>query len=230
MGVTLVYPIGTASARHSDILRYSIRSLCKYNDVEQVVVIGAPVPWFTGLYIPATDKWMGDKARNVNAKLLTITADDRVGDSFWWMSDDIFQVAEWNGIPHNTGDLSRKTTTGYFDRLMKEAAVLLRSAGVKDAKSYFSHHPLPMEKKHLREMFERFGSGSYQSHIIYGNLYTNGNATLGPNAKVAKWNGPSFKGSFFSSSDVTEKDPAFYSWMKETFPEPSKFERKEDNA
>lgn len=232
MGITLVYPIGTASARHSDILRYSIRSICKFNDVDQVIVIGEEVPWFTGLYIPAKDRWAGDPARNVIAKLHTVVDDSRAPEAFWWMSDDIFQINEWDALPHHTGRLEHTRLTGYFGRMVRHAERMLRGAGVRSPKAYFSHHPLPVRKASLRDMMATHGGSgaSYHWPSIYGNLYTDGNARRGPNAKGRAWGGPPKGSSFYSSTPDVEKSGGFLAWLRETCPDPCKFERKEDNA
>lgn len=225
MGITIVYPIGTASARHSDILRYSIRSICKFNDVEQVIVIGEPVPWFTGLYIPFEDRLGRDKLRNVVRKASAIAKDPRIPEDFWWMGDDIFQTAPWDGLPHHSGFLSDGHRDIYYDRMMQRSLEALYDLGIVSPKAFFTHHPCVTKKSLLREVLDRFGHDqSYQWQGHYHNIWTDGNTRHGPNAKVHHWTGSLPEGSFLSSDPSYERDRTFLSWLEMQYFAPSPFE------
>jgi hypothetical protein len=186
----LVYVLGTGSKWQNNEIRYSLRSVQKYfNDFDKVVIVGHKPSFITKVHhIPCTDSHQGSQAfkeRNIMHKILKACSDERVSDRFLFMNDDYFFLRELSArrFPnYHKGDLSASLKTeipqnGYRHSLYNTFNIL-KALGCPTL-HYDLHVPIIYHKKKFI-----WAMGNVDWDVDYGytikSLYANQHRLEGP--------------------------------------------------
>ncbi|HRH68805.1 MAG TPA: hypothetical protein PLB89_04790 [Flavobacteriales bacterium] len=229
--MTFLYLLGTDSKWENNELRYSLRSICRHVQHDQVIVVGERPSWLRNVtHIAVPDVYPTPVGCQLH-KLLQACSDPAVPDRFTLMNDD-FLFLEDHAIPLATyirGTIEQRISDGprfeaFYYELMIKALHQLRKLGIAQPLDFDSHHPLPMIKSRVLAMAELFGgSGSvYQWRTMYGN--TNPViTTYQRDPKVYVWAGEP-RVPFISTGPDLERSSEFVRWIAERFPEPCIYE------
>lgn len=228
--MNLLYYIGTRSGWDHNELRYSIRSVEKWDYVDSVTVAGYCPHWLRPtLHVPMDDPTTYPH-RNVAMKLKAALNDPRCPSEFVLMCDDFYMVdvpdLRWRhcGLLSDTVarlNLSRAKSDAWRI-MMNDLLAFLREADIPHPLSFATHTPFYMRRKDAIITVE-----ASLSMPIGGDLMTlhaalhDGDIVKGQDAKNL-W--PRIVGPYISSGEHHESDANFRRWLAEEYPEPSRYE------
>ena len=215
-------------------LKYSLRSVVENFPFHKVVFCGGkPDKLKPDLYIKV-DQCMPSKWENTWNNLRHLAMDDRVTEDFWLFNDDFFilqRVAE--SMPptyYGTIDfIIDKTERGFgrpitWTTRLRHLKETLKNSG-KGTLNYAVHKPMLINRKKLEELLNKFDDEP-MVRALYGNYYEIGGVdepdrkvrTMNYNlSRVAGWD-------FVSTQDDVFKSGNIGKWIRDRFPEPSRFE------
>lgn len=213
-------------------LRYSLRSVAKNLDYNNVWVVGGKPDWYTGNHIAKPQ--MGTKYANARNNLRAIVDCGDITDEFVLMNDDFYVMSAVDVVPYyHGGDLIDKirvfegfaAKSKYLSMLWDTLHILARN-GSPTSLDYALHVPMRMRRSKLGPML------SYEASIrtLYGNLMRVGGEQI-TDVKVhtGPRNGPTQHD--YMSSDfpfLSTHDRTFHTVRKQLlryrFAEPSPFE------
>jgi hypothetical protein len=214
-------------------LRYSIRSVVKNTNYDNIWVVGYKPSWYVGNFVDFPD--VATKFNNIINCTKAITDVGAISDDFVLMNDDFFFLKYRNSMPVYHGGLLKDKidkysilgARGYANLLRKTYKDLIRQ-GIKEPLDYDIHLPMPMNKQLLAQSIDK----AYFPRSGYGNLNNVGGELI---TDVKAYRNKSLLAS--RSYDFTREDAEFVSTedgsfdivydkiLKGMFPEPSQYER-----
>lgn len=156
-------------------LKYSIRSLVKNCNVNDIWVIGGKPDWYVGNHIPIDQKYSKYKNAFINFK--TIANASAISDDFVLMNDDFFIVkpitkiiSYYNGTLQNKIDAYEQVLgrSSYVNRLKMTQDKLVQNK-INNPLNYELHVPMKMSKNKFNDVLNMNHNLLYRS--VYGNVY-----------------------------------------------------------
>lgn len=212
-------------------LRYSIRSVIKNATHDSVWVVGGKPDWYLGNFIQVDD--IGNKFENINNCYKVISQASAISNKFVLMNDDFFILGPIGEPPiFHGGSLMAKIEryiamggTTKYTRVLMEAYKRLVRLGISDPMDYDIHTPMVVDKTKI----ESFIDLSYAPRSMYGNLNNVGGKEINdvkiynPKRDLYEEFDISIMKYFLSTEDGSFD--AALPFLKQAFPEPSKYER-----
>lgn len=165
-----IIPLLNKSPNNFQELRYSLRSLDKWLNPDNVILVGGKPDWYTGTHIPHADvDSMYWKEKNICDKVLAGCAAS--SENFIYTNDDFFVFAPYWGMHHKGTVLStmeKKSPAGSYYKLL-ENTVKLFGAGCLN---YDTHCPIIMSRSGVKYMASKldwsvkFGYG-FKTSFVY---------------------------------------------------------------
>lgn len=215
-------------------LKYSLRSVVENFPFRNVVFAGGkPEDLEPDLYINVA-QCMPSKWENTWNNLRSIANDNRITEDFWLFNDDFFVLkpALESMPPSYYGTIDfivQKTERGFgrpiaWTTRLRHLERNLKKCG-KDTLNYAVHKPMLINRKKLAELLGKFDDEP-MIRALYGNYYKIGGVdepdrkvrTMDYDLnKVARWD-------FVSTQDDVFKSGNIGRWLRDKFPEKSRFE------
>lgn len=153
-------------------LKYSIRCLEKFTNVESITIFGNAPDWFNGNVIKVKD--IGRKFANIHNLVYTIANNPNVPEDFILMNDDFFIIKPIDKFELCSSGLlddkinkfkSLRPSSGYLG-ILGGTNKYLKKIGIEAPKDFDIHVPMPIKKSILRETIKH--NSLHRS--TYGNL------------------------------------------------------------
>lgn len=219
-------------------LRYSLRSLQNLPH-DRVWLAGYKPSWVSDAvgHIP-TEQVPGEKHPNALLNWRAALESSGVSDPFILANDDHFvmrpvesmPVLNWGPLDHVVASFASKYTP-FWDSMV-ETRNLLWGLGHEDSLSYQLHVPLIQRKAEMLDVMTRFPNtapGIWLQYVtLAGAIYDWGGTTLRDDVKVYDiWGAPSWMRDtdFLSTTDDSFNRGAAGTYIRNSFPEPSQYER-----
>jgi hypothetical protein len=212
-------------------LRYSIRSLVANLPDVNVWLIGSAPSWYTGKLIRNNAKRL--KYALVRENLRMISEEPQINENFIFMNDDFFVMKPLDAIEIWCGGSlldrynRRVHEEGYTDytKYLWDTYNTIKHSGVENPVDYELHTPLPMTKASLSEALDKPG--------LWRSITANKNSIGGEQHEDVKiyhpsqrlYNKRNLEDSLYLSCDDISFDVLHSQWLKDRFPEPSRYER-----
>ncbi len=222
-----------------DEFRHSLRTIANLRQVDRVVVAGEPPGWLSGEALTVIpDNHAPGKHHNTWANLRAACRDRRLSDEFVLMNDDFFVLQPVDVIPvWHAGPLRRLAVrSDGQDRRRSSTLDTLAALGAEGVLSYELHVPMVMhrhlmfdlmraaEEVEARARPRRDGPQSWK-RTLYGNVAHPGIGDLHADVKPRRFDQvPAAGDVFVSTSDYTWRRGAVGRWLREQFPQPSRYE------
>lgn len=225
----IVYILGKGSCWGDNEIRFSLRSVEKnVLDVGNVFIVGECPDWLKNItHIPAED-FSSRKWRNAFHKIGVACRDSRVSEDFLLMNDDFFIMQNVRILDYpfyHSGKLPSFRLAPFRGVSFKR----------KDFLNYGVHRPFRYNKAKFLAI-EKIINKALDCPVrsFYGNYYNIGGKfcrdpiiTPGRSEKEIE---NAFVGyTDFSITTATARSNAFRRWIKNSFPTPSRFEKKSEH-
>ena len=153
-------------------LRYSLRSLYRNVDVNNVWVVGGKPDWYRGNFIPVQQ--VASKYASARANLRAIVESSSIPNNFVLMNDDFFITKKISKIPiYHGGSLEEKAisykqykASSHHATVLLKTVQMLKENGVPSPLDYSLHVPLPIVKENFGNAVEMGGA----IRSVYGNM------------------------------------------------------------
>lgn len=210
----VVYILGTGSLANNEEIRYSIRSLCENMlDLRNIYIVGEDPGFLKDFtHIPARDifkvKW-----QNGYSKIRLAAGLPELSDEFLLMNDDFFMLDYFNGADWPFYAL--KDSNG----------------GPDGIHSFHIHCPIRLKKEwYLLMPLDIEAKGQHSPRTFYANFYKAPpvfctDFILRAGEGCRDFDEQVKDRPCFSIGDHAMLYPPFFSWLKNRYPEPSRFER-----
>jgi hypothetical protein len=212
----------------SNELRYMLRSLVNIEH-DRVFIIGdRPILLQNVIYIPYAQTT--DIAHNTFQIIKIACEDSRVSEDFILMSDDMFVMRKVESIPvRHRGTYrdvinaySAQKQRGFYVSRMIATSKLLERLGFRDPLCYELHIPFVINKEKWLDICPIM-KDTYNKLSIYGNFYKIGGEAM-EDVKV-RTSREIPRGDFISTFDTTFNTIPVGKYIRDTFPERSKYEK-----
>lgn len=236
----VVYILGSGSKWKNNEIRYSLRSVEQYMEgYRNVFIIGErpgflDVTKFTHIYLDDRPK---AKALNAMRKIKTACLDKRVSENFILMNDDFFLLKPYKPQNYNRGTLEKyiaehMSKEGDYYKACMETKEWLEQQGIKSPLNYGLHVPIIINKKKAVEVIDKMYPVKNKLLLfrtVYGNL-------CGIESKERKdikiyvtslFKEPAKNQDILSTDDRICQSYEFQSWIKQKFPNKSKYEKRD---
>jgi hypothetical protein len=214
-----VIPLGSGSKWSNNELRYSLRGLDMYGDINNVWLIGHPPEWFTGNHIQFKE---GPVATlNIWNKVREACLDPAISDPFMFANDDYFYQRPFS-LDNFYGQVMGNSQ---YKDLLRHTMRILAQNGL-DQLNFDVHRPMIIHKELFMAAYSFFewhlkiGLGLVMKSC-YGNLHAL-TATEITDIKFKYWGGE-YDTDMFSIDDGCI-DVRFKAWCEKKYPEKSKWE------
>lgn len=212
-------------------LRYALRSLSNMTQVERVFVIGERPEWLQN--VEFIEMHQGEqKAKNARRALL-IACNSHVSDDFILLADDIYATRKIDEIKvYHGGKLSdflakfnSRYPESYYTKKLRDTIGVLSDG---DAPHYELHLPFIVNKHAAKSLLENKELENLMFRTMYGNTVYSGGGEEIKDVKYFRrtsdrWYRNSPTG--FISSDDEKFKGEIEEYLKELFPERSKYEK-----
>lgn len=196
-------------------LRFAIRSLCKHNDLQRILLVGGLPIWWKGEHTAHTDYGFSRKELNIRDKV--IAGAKVVDGEFLFANDDHFTLAPYPGV-HNKGLLSHclagRQPNGSYTRLLQNTYDFFGDVPNCDA-----HCPMMMNSEGVKRTAFDWPIFGYGFKTTYAAM-NGGESVFEPDHKVMEVTGREL-GPYFS----TYENSAGLENLLKMFPEKSIFEK-----
>jgi AAA15 family ATPase/GTPase len=233
----LVYPLGSGSKWNNSELKYSLRSVEKHlKNFDKVFIVGQFPDFLNSEAIHITQPIVsGNAARNIAMNLLAACQDERLSQSFLYMTDDLFFTKDVDATTYPTYfkcDLEKTYRINVTDyrRHVRNTMDVLKEQGHKTL-NFDVHYPTTFKKTELKRVIEsnnfNRSFGLIIKSLYFNTLGTQG--TLRDDCKVVQikrldqWREYVKTTECFSIAD-TCINQVFKDFMAETYPEKSRWE------
>lgn len=219
----LVVPLWQSmSGEHPD-LQVALRS---YPGTGEVWILGGKPKWLVNVnHVPIVQN--GGRYQNTRKLLRWAVASPLVSDPFLWSNDDIFWLGTETPMLHG-GPFAKYVMrlSNSYARGGRETLKMLRAAGYSDPLSWSLHTPLVVHKEQMRYALDMAGNLPWAVHVrtLYGNLAE----MKGTQHRDVKLHGaglPDPSWPYVSTSDEAFTRHPVGKWLRDRFPDPSRFER-----
>lgn len=182
--------------REAYTLKFAIRSICQFNDIERCLLVGFKPDWYTGEYLPHPDYTADRKEENIRDK--TVAGSKLMGE-FLFANDDHFMLSPYMGV-HNKGRLSEtiksRQPNGSYTHLLQNTLSMFG-----DVPNVDTHYPMMMNKAGVEKTvldWPRWGIGFKTTYAYLNNIHS----VYHPDNKVndIKHAGPPY----FSTSSICQ--------------------------
>jgi hypothetical protein len=235
----LVYIVG-ADPHHEHIeLRYSIRSMFKYlNGFDRIIIVGQLPPFFQNvIHIPFEDKHRHNADRNIYEKILAACNHPGLSENFCCCSDDYFLLKSFDltSLPfYYCGTLEetfKKLSKENYYRSHVEATYNILSDRNLPTLNFNTHFPIVYNKQTFIDCMSRY---NWETKIGYisKSLYCNSLKIPGEYMTDSKIHTPKTKTAidrklqkvcFFSTNEFSVNEPLKEVWQA-LYPESSPVE------
>lgn len=155
-------------------LRYSIRSVIKNGNPDNIWVVGGKPDWYIGNFLEVPqDK--GKFENQVNS-LKEVCSNSDISDDFILMNDDFYILKPVEEYKYYDGLLKDKLnnhTIQYgnssYARALRGAVKQLQRIGIQEPLNYEVHMPMALNKANLVQVLDL----SLSPRSLYGNLFIN---------------------------------------------------------
>jgi hypothetical protein len=233
--IDVVYILRNKGTRwRNEEIRYSLRSIEKHLDFNNVFIVGELPSWALSekiTLIKADDPY-GNKLRNAIHKITLACKDEKVSDNFILMNDDFFFLKKTEKIEYfNKGKLAvskrdHSTKGGYYYRAICSTLDMLRAGGVKDPVDYEVHYPIIFNKQKFLKMAAGITETDYLFRSVYCNL---NNITSKYRADVKVFNRRQLSNKktkdLISIDEKMALDPVFQKFIMVSNPAKSQYEK-----
>lgn len=232
--IDLVYILGSGSCWNNNEIRFSLRSAEKYFEFDRVFIIGEMPEWMQNVtHIDVSDD-SKNKLLNARKKYIAGAKSKMISDNFILMNDDFFFLKPVKEIKYySRGTLDHMiekhpTRAGYYFKALYDTKQRLNLLGIKNPKDFEIHAPIIFNKNDLLVTISMMGI--YHPFLLrtaYGNLIEV------KSKKVRDFKAENFEtvkimekegNEFLSITNSIVANPNFREWIKEKFPEVSRFE------
>jgi len=227
--VDLCYMLNTKEEA-KEIIRYSIRSAEKNLDFRNIFIVGKKPKFLNDnvLEIPVEDREQGNRFINISSKLLAIINDPRVSENFAVMNDDFFILKKFKTIPYYyIGSIStyQKQMSDAFTGSHWKKILTNQIEMFPNGKMFTPHFPIVYNKKKLYELLKNEVMRNSCMRNWYCNYYkVKGEKIIDKKIYKKEHLDLYNNSSYISSSDWIENDRDFINFLKEKFPDISKYE------
>lgn len=207
-------------------LRYSIRSIVKNANPDNVWVVGGKPDWYTGKYLEVSDT--GNKFENITNCYKALSSLNELSEEFVLMNDDFYILNPIDRVENMyDGLLSDKIDNhvsvngmSAYARVLVKAKKQLIANGVETPLCYDIHVPMVFNKT----MLSYLNHDNNAPRSTYGNMFNIG----GKNIKDVKVYNRTKDISLDQQDFVSTEDNSFYlikGKLESMFPNKTKYER-----
>ncbi len=230
--IDVVYPVGPSSTWNDNELKYSIRSIEEFVDVNQIIVVGHKPLWMNDKVVHLNIPDLSKCKKGSNIIYKTIEGAKKVAtDDFIRLSDDhiILNIPDFS--PYHRGPLSKECTLNdsIFKRSCVETYKWLSKRGCPSM-NYEGHYPIKMSAQSFIDAYAPVPLWDTIGFVI-NSTYLNqiGEFPPEPDFHVCrlrgrKWVRDVHKYTFLNFNDfsLTEKLKKF---LQKRFPDKSSYEK-----
>jgi hypothetical protein len=157
MKIDVVYKLGlNPDWGNYEELRYSLRSLCNFENLGNVFIVGQKPDWIQEvIHIPALDPYKRNKDANLINKLILACSNPLLSERFINMSDDMFFLKKTNlndlQIPlvDNFHLDFEKPQLNKWQTRLKRTIEVLKDRGIKNPNCFEAHTPYLLYKAYI---------------------------------------------------------------------------------
>jgi hypothetical protein len=220
-------------------IKYAIRSAVENLKIGKVVIVGPEIKGIRpDIHIDIKDKY-GYSIKNVARKIMGACNDPRISEEFIITDDDVFILKPYEVKYKHKGRWDKKARIklikgtgpdGYHQEAKRNTYFLLGRKTI----NYSTHCPFIINKKKYIKAEEKYklSSGKYLIRTVYGNEYNVGGELLEIDYKkyiFSKRKGidaiKEYDREIISTPEKMEKSKEFKKYIKEKFPNKSKYEK-----
>lgn len=243
----ILIPLSSSSNNNFEELRYALRSIDKYTDVDNIYVITtAGIPWIKNVkMVYINDFWDDNKDRNIIHKIITtLKLYPEINDFMLWM-DDFIVTKELNlkdsPIVYNSRGLASLTNlkrNKWQERLYNTLNVL-NILGFDATCNYEAHVPALYNRQKILDGIDSFHytshSANYTIFTLFGYLcgYDKTNAVLQDDIKDTFESDTPIPNNYNPKLYIGYNDKGYKhikKWIINTFAAPSKYEILKDTG
>lgn len=159
----VIIPLANRSLDNFIDLRFALRSLCLYNKIDRVILVGGEPSWYCGDHLPFPDYPAQYKEQNLRDK--TLAGSEIVKGEFLYSNDDFFLLAPYAGA-HNKGLLSETIRTrnpqGSYTRCLQNTLDVFGDVVNAD-----THCPLMMNTDGFQKLIFKWPDYGYGIKTTY---------------------------------------------------------------
>lgn len=213
-----MYPSGPG-ARWEHELRYSLRSLAQYAQVDRVFIVGHRFWWMNDnvVHIPHGEAG-GAANRSTYRKLRYVVERTDISRRFIYMNDDFYLLRPFEDRVHFRQP--RPLPNDVFGIAMRNAQEHL---GDKAPMDYELHLPVVLDKTIARWVCGMIKKENTAFRTAYFNSFFH-HATERQDVKLTSWKEPPDDWPAFSTADVVGSNRVFQDWLARRYPDPSPWE------
>jgi hypothetical protein len=205
-------------------LRYSVRSVIKNGNPDNIWVVGGKPDWYVGNYLEVLqDK---SKFKNQVNSLKNICQNKSISDDFVLMNDDFYILEKNQDYKYYDGFLIDridyhliKYGNSSYARALSGANKVLLNMGINNPLNYDVHTPMKMNKVNLEQIIDL----SLSPRSVYGNVFITDGIEI-KDVKIYK----DSKNINLNNLLISTEDNSFsliQNTLKEIFPEKSIYEK-----
>jgi hypothetical protein len=212
-------------------LKFSLRSVDKNLDVDDVVIVGSTPSWVKNVTSIRGNRY-ANKEWAIKDNLMILAEHPSLPDEVLVMNDDFFLMKPYEYVSEYRGSLRDQfnglgNRGGWWGTSLGVTLDWLESQGVKEPRSYEIHKPVLMNRTRLAEALHRM-EPVYpipQWRTVYGNLHEV-EAVVGVDCKVSKPSATFDKNaSLLSTEDIAFAQGDVGKFIRSKFRKPSRYER-----
>lgn len=217
-----------AGGANGDELRWSIRSVHEWFDGPvKATILGDKPDWWNGhvIHQPRIRPGVPNRAfRDMLTKMWTMATHPEIEDEFVWIMDDVYLVrmTDQAGLMAPRAQVWVPGEHNSWCRRKSNTMKVLREHGYTNW-DYATHAPHFVEKRKLKEMYERFDlhNNTLLWEVLYGNIYREAPQDVCP-WLVRLWTSqalPDIRRSVGASTVVNNVDGAWCNGLRELLQE-----------
>lgn len=200
-------------------LRFALRSLHRYAQVDRVFVFGWKPWWLVDVeFVPFPDQG-GPANRNTLAKLAGAVFHTDIGPQFIHTHDDIFLLNDFDplALHHLPASYARSDVHA---RAFANAVKVVNRPGVRD---FERHVPVVLDREKVKAVIEVLHAKNVAFRTAYFNLIR-AESTPCEDVKLMEWREPPASWPCFSIHPNIGHDRRFREWCEQRYPDPSPWE------
>lgn len=217
----------------NDELRYSLRSVEKNLEHDNIWLIGGKPDWYKGNFISVDN--IGNKYKNISNCLRFAAESEKISNDFIFMNDDFYITKNIQTLPVLHGGLLSEKIREYqglasrstYTNIMTQTYRYLIKAGYEEPLDYDIHVPMHMDKENLLKAIKT----KCQPRSIYGNFNRVGGQEI-KDVKVYRFGALKERSFDYLNNDfsmISSQDDSFdilkTSILDEMFPTKSQYEK-----
>ena len=161
-------------------LRYSIRSVVKNIQYDNIWLVGNKPKWYKGNFLPVPDT--SNRYENIRNAIESVSMNSEISEDFLLMNDDFFILKPLAEIPKFHGGLLINKINNYIDltginryvKMLMNTHRFLLKHGIKDPLDYDIHVPMQMNRTNLTKIIHK----KHFPRSMYGNIFNIGGTEI----------------------------------------------------